>query len=597
MRSGMRARAAGLIVAAAGMAGPRVGLAQQAILPPGAAVPGIGPGVTVVSSAAPSIDGAGRVLCAVGLAGGSIVPLESDLALMLGAPGSEVVIARTFTDAPLAPAGTTFQRRAPGTPSFSGVAIDDNGDAVFLASIQGPIQFGFTGGVWIRRADATWQWLQTGTPAPGWPTAAVFTTFGPAVWLNNGRVAFVGSAGAQPGIADGQGIWSGPIDNLLLVQRRGDQAPGFPAGITLGQIGVRGIDESGSVLGVVSLAGPGITSSNDSSIWFGTPASYAMVLREGDQAPGLPAGVTIVSELVVGATPPTLNAQGRMALVVNLGGTSPPAQNAAIYVGVPGALGVLISKGDPAPDMGAGVTISGFLKPPVAIGRNGHLMFFATVAGPGITTNEVVCFAGQPGALRKVFQEGDAVASLGAGVNISGGQSGQNWKVAPDGRVAGFVVLTGPGVTAANNTAFMVERPGGGFDAIARRGSTVDLGAGGVRTIESDVTPAPTNADDGTGLCHTNAGFVFSLALSGATSSCFLAGVGPPPCVADMDDGSGSGTPDGGVTIEDLLFFLGLFDAGDARADVDDGSGTGTPDGGVTIEDLLYYLVRFDAGC
>lgn len=32
-------------------------------------------------------------------------------------------------------------------------------------------------------------------------------------------------------------------------------------------------------------------------------------------------------------------------------------------------------------------------------------------------------------------------------------------------------------------------------------------------------------------------------------------------------------------------------------ADVDDGTGTGTPDGGVTIDDLLYYLARFNAGC
>ncbi len=32
-------------------------------------------------------------------------------------------------------------------------------------------------------------------------------------------------------------------------------------------------------------------------------------------------------------------------------------------------------------------------------------------------------------------------------------------------------------------------------------------------------------------------------------------------------------------------------------ADLDDGSGTGTPDGGVDISDLLYFLVRFDAGC
>jgi len=32
-------------------------------------------------------------------------------------------------------------------------------------------------------------------------------------------------------------------------------------------------------------------------------------------------------------------------------------------------------------------------------------------------------------------------------------------------------------------------------------------------------------------------------------------------------------------------------------ADVDDGSGTNTPDGGVTIDDLLYFLARFEAGC
>ncbi len=35
----------------------------------------------------------------------------------------------------------------------------------------------------------------------------------------------------------------------------------------------------------------------------------------------------------------------------------------------------------------------------------------------------------------------------------------------------------------------------------------------------------------------------------------------------------------------------------DCIADTDDGSGTGTQDGAVTIDDLLYYIVRFQAGC
>lgn len=70
-----------------------------------------------------------------------------------------------------------------------------------------------------------------------------------------------------------------------------------------------------------------------------------------------------------------------------------------------------------------------------------------------------------------------------------------------------------------------------------------------------------------------------------------------PDCVADVDGGMGNGIPDGGVGIEDLLFYLSLYDAGVRDADVDDGSATGTPDGGVGIEDLLYFLDRYDAGC
>ncbi len=70
-----------------------------------------------------------------------------------------------------------------------------------------------------------------------------------------------------------------------------------------------------------------------------------------------------------------------------------------------------------------------------------------------------------------------------------------------------------------------------------------------------------------------------------------------PCCLADRDDGTGSGVPDGGVTIDDLLYYLFIFEEGRSDADVDDGTGSGTPDSGVTIDDLLYYLVRFESGC
>jgi hypothetical protein len=70
-----------------------------------------------------------------------------------------------------------------------------------------------------------------------------------------------------------------------------------------------------------------------------------------------------------------------------------------------------------------------------------------------------------------------------------------------------------------------------------------------------------------------------------------------PVCPGDLDDGTGDGVPDGGVTIDDLLYYLNQFALGSALADLDDGTGTGTPDGGVTIDDLIFMVARYEAGC
>ncbi len=71
----------------------------------------------------------------------------------------------------------------------------------------------------------------------------------------------------------------------------------------------------------------------------------------------------------------------------------------------------------------------------------------------------------------------------------------------------------------------------------------------------------------------------------------------PAPCPADLDNGSFTGTPDRGVDINDLLYFLAQYEAGGTRADLDDGSGSGTRDGAVDISDLLFFLARYEAGC
>jgi uncharacterized membrane protein len=71
-----------------------------------------------------------------------------------------------------------------------------------------------------------------------------------------------------------------------------------------------------------------------------------------------------------------------------------------------------------------------------------------------------------------------------------------------------------------------------------------------------------------------------------------------PACPADLDDGSDTGTPDGGVTIDDLVYYLARFASGATEADLDDdGNDPANPDGGVTIDDLLFFLSHFEGGC
>lgn len=92
---------------------------------------------------------------------------------------------------------------------------------------------------------------------------------------------------------------------------------------------------------------------------------------------------------------------------------------------------------------------------------------------------------------------------------------------------------------------------------------------------------------------HTD---TFGIIVTGECGS-ISAGAQVIVCPADLDDGTNTGTPDGGVDISDLLYILGAYEAADPSADIDDGSSTGQPDCGVDLNDLLYFLVWYESGC
>ncbi len=163
---------------------------------------------------------------------------------------------------------------------------------------------------------------------------------------------------------------------------------------------------------------------------------------------------------------------------------------------------------------------------------------------------------------------------------------------------------TGPNIRNKNRTTIrnrlklIVPHPGGGFplatdqDFANIEAFLADAGSRGrPDRIPDSCQPGLPNCDNAGGNDgkELELGTQVDLNYDGVPDSC--------ACVADVDDGSGTGAPDGGVTIDDLIYYLVLFEAGNVDADVDDGTGTGTPDGGVTIDDLIYYLTRFEAGC
>jgi hypothetical protein len=167
---------------------------------------------------------------------------------------------------------------------------------------------------------------------------------------------------------------------------------------------------------------------------------------------------------------------------------------------------------------------------------------------------------------------------------------------------AALTVNTGPGITshpsplsvnAGDPASFSVSATGSPAPTFQWRLNGSNLSDGG--TI-SGATASTLNISSTVAGDAGNYDVVLTNSC-GTTTSNTAALTVSSGCVADFDDGSGTGTPDGGVTIDDLLYYLTLFEAGDVDADVDDGSGTNTPDGGVTIDDLLYFLVRFEAGC
>jgi hypothetical protein len=551
--------------------------------------------------------------------------------------------------------GVVFSSFDSTNNSFSwdtGPVLNGSGDLAFRADFrEGFVPAGK--GICTRLAGVLGVAAREGAPAPG--TAVNFLSFSPPLLNGAGHIAFVGRLESSPFVTD-YGIWSSVTGTLTLAAREGDPAPGVGVGVLFGDLEPQTytlhLNNNDHLAFDAGLAGAGVTASNDLAIFTTHPATLALVAREGSQAPGLAPGVVHADDgafLEFGFNDP-----GDLVFVTRLSGpgVTSTVNDSAIFHGGTGAP-VLVHRASEAVPGVAAPGVSRILFSDVRIDTAGQAIFLASFREPPSNIVRVGVFAGSfTAGLQLLAAEGEPApgagttfATLGAFSNLARSASGnvafearlangdraiftdlsgsltmlvrtgQQPPGAPPGSAFNFfhrislnndhrivvpAAVTIPGGPAVNGV--WMNDSSGALRQVIRAGDTIDINPDPnvtdsrvVRDFAFRSTPSARGLSDASEVAmgvlfrdpDPSGFFVWAILLASIDEG----------CPADLDDGSGTGAQDGGVTIDDLVYFIGQFTAGSTEADLDDGSGTGTQDGGVTIDDLVYFIEHFTLGC
>ena len=220
----------------------------------------------------------------------------------------------------------------------------------------------------------------------------------------------------------------GPAGALQLVVREGSTWPGAANQETVGPVGSQvQLNEAGIVLhGVNLLVGSGlvpVTTANDRALAVWANGVDSVIAREGQAAPGLPAGVvfTDASSTIVfyGTSSCSLDQNGTAVFRARLagGGTQAGVDDDAVFVGNAAATTLVFRRNDPAPGLAAGVRIGAIDDASLAIDDGGRIACATTLVGAVTTADDSVVWLGAPGALAPLLRENDVIAALPPTIN------------------------------------------------------------------------------------------------------------------------------------------------------------------------------------
>ncbi|MGH7131932.1 MAG: DUF7453 family protein [Phycisphaerales bacterium] len=319
-------------------------------------------------SLAPRVNNAGQAMFASALSGGdsvsgtwSIGNLTNDSGVWIGSPGAGniSIIAREGDAAP-GIAGTIFGELG----TVQNTQLNAGGQVAFTSALR----VGF-GGVSSTSGSANDMVLWTNAggsalaavarksdPVPGLPGVFYANTSGNAFTTglqalnNSGRLVYDATFGTGATAANSEALmtWQGGVANIMF--RTSDAAPGI-AGATFTSFNGTNtqlrlnnnnfVAFSGSVTG-------GVSTANDEGIWAGIIGSTPqLIAREGDQVPGMAAGVLLGGALI-NASAPMLNNLNQIVFQGTLTGAGVTTSNDQCVFAWDPTLGltVLLREGD-----------------------------------------------------------------------------------------------------------------------------------------------------------------------------------------------------------------------------------------------------------
>jgi hypothetical protein len=385
----------------------------------------------------PIIDLEGNVLFRARMIGGGVVA-TNDRGYMLGRTGSTLqMILRSGDADPTGQlgAGTTLNT-ATGTGLSGNPRLSPTGGILmFGCSLSGPsivttgtaatgnnstaILWGPVGGLQVlaQRAQSittpsnsqTYQ-IDSSLSAPSYQQTALNGS-GVACF----QVTVIG--GDVSGTTNNVGWIRGVPGGLDWVVRKGDvmaiAGGASPGSYPIGTLGFNcAMNQSGQILhderlsNTLGTPSPA-TTANDNCVFVYTPGfGNQLLVREGDQAAGVPAGALYGSPTIgqgFGAT-------GQAAFSCQMTGAVTTADDNAMFIGSVGNIQLVHREGTQAPGLPAGV-LMGTANSNCSYSdyQGGSVAFYCTLTGTGVTAfNDTSLWLGSPTNLQLIAREGDA---------------------------------------------------------------------------------------------------------------------------------------------------------------------------------------------